>query len=114
VTWQNKTYYLGKMNTPESWLRYAKIVATIPCPELPVEIPEMPEPSPGSVLTVRDVVLRFLKHARQYYVDSQGEQTGEASTVKSALTPIVRRFGETSAAGSDQRSSKPSKPTMSL
>jgi integrase len=92
VRFNGRTIYLGKYGSPESKEAYARFIASIP--KL-AEKSVLTEPTPGAVLTVGECVLRFYQHAQVYYA-RDGIQTGEHITVRCALRPLVKRFGELS------------------
>jgi integrase len=47
---------------------------------------------------VGECVTRYQEHARRYYVHPDGSPTGEHVTIRNALRPLVKRFGELAAA----------------
>ncbi len=91
VRHNGRTIYLGKYGSPESKAAYARFIANLPKPE---ETPKLAAPIPGASLLVGEIVLRFFKHATEYYVHADGSPTGEHTTIRACLRPLVRRFGE--------------------
>jgi len=91
VKYNGRTIYLGKHGSQESREAYAQFVANLPKPE--EEGATFAEPSPGVTLLVGEIALRYLAHARAYYA-RDGVPTGEHVTIRSALKPLVKRFGE--------------------
>ena len=81
VKWGGRSYYLGKHGSQESHEAYAKFIANLPKPAESVLIV-------GGSPLVGEIVLKYLAHCRQRYV-RDGVQTGEAGTIKAALTPLV-------------------------
>jgi len=79
-----KCYYLGKHGSQESHEAYARFVANLP---KPVDVTIVA----GASLLVGEAVLKYLAHCQGYYV-RDGVPTGEATTIKSALRPLVKRF----------------------
>jgi integrase len=90
VRYNGKTLYLGKHGTRASLEAYAEFVAKLPKPDGP---PTFTDPLPGTVLMVGECVLRFQEHARTYYT-RDGVPTGEHVTIRNALRPLTKRFGE--------------------
>lgn len=56
---------------------------------------ELPQPE-ESVTTVNTVLLRFIRHAKTYYVKN-GKQTNEVNQFKSVIKIVARLYGETEA-----------------
>jgi len=46
-----------------------------------------------ATLTIDELSLRFLAHAKTYYVKA-GRQTSEVACIRAALRPLVRLFGK--------------------
>ena len=90
VKFGGKVTYLGKHGTPESHAAYAAFVARLPKPEDPTT---PPEPAPGAILMVGEIVLHYNAHALRYYA-RDGVPTGEHVTIRAALRPLVNLFGE--------------------
>jgi integrase len=89
VWYNRKTHYLGKFGTPESLQRYAEFIATLPKPE---EESAPPEPAPGAVLMVGEIILHFHAHAKRYYLHADGTPTGEHETIWAVLRPLRKMF----------------------
>jgi len=80
-----KDRYLGAYGSPESKARYEEIVT-----EWLLRHTDRPK----SQLTVDELALLYLEHARSYYVKN-GKQTSEVYNVRLALRPLVKLFGQT-------------------
>ncbi len=89
VRFNDRTVYLGKYGTPESKEAYAQFIASIPKPK--EELTTFAELAPGNVPLIGEVVPRYLAFARTYYC-RDGVQTGEATTIRCALQPLIDRF----------------------
>jgi integrase len=90
VYYHGKLHYLGRWGTPEAKQRYDEFVANLPKPGAKVIAEPAFEPA---VLLVGEVAVRYQAHAEKYYVQG-GVRTGEHTTIKSALTPLVARYAE--------------------
>jgi integrase len=90
VKYNGKTTYLGKYGSDESKEAYSRFIANLPKPE---EDDKLPEPTPGAVLLVREIVLHYHTFAKGYYV-RDGIPTGEHLTIKAALRPLKNHFGD--------------------
>ncbi len=92
---QGKDHYLGAYGSPESYERLlaewranrAHQVARSTAP------PQASPTSQAGAATVNHILLAFLKHAREYYVDPQGKATSEVSEIKYALKPVRQLYG---------------------
>ncbi len=89
VRYNGKTIYLGKYGSQESHERYAQFIATIPKPEAESG---PPEPAPGAVFMVGELVLHYHAHAKLYYVHADGTPTGEHETIWAVLRPLRKMF----------------------
>ena len=75
--------YLGVYGTPESRDQYDDLMAEWFAKHGDVS---------GYRLTVDELAIRFIEHAEQYY-RKNGQPTGEANNIRSALRPMVAMFG---------------------
>ena len=89
VTIQGKDHYLGPHGTKASKLEYDRLVGEW----LAAGRPALPSPESRQI-TVAEVVLAFLKHARQYYLKN-GEPTGTADNYLPAAALLKERYGRT-------------------
>jgi integrase len=100
----------GLYDSPESRAAYDVLVGTwlTNGRALPVvaEAPTGP--------TVAMIALAFWKHASTFYVDAQGQPTGEAVNFKYALRPLRRLYGATPAAAFGPKSLKALRAAMLL
>jgi integrase len=90
VRFNGRTVYLGKHGTQASLEAYAQFIAKLRKPEEPSTLLE---PTPGVVLLIGEVVLRYIAYAEKYYV-RDGAPTGEHVTIRNALDPLVTRYAD--------------------
>jgi integrase len=83
-----KDHYLGPIDSPDSWTRYDALL----------EDWARRQTVDQSTLTIDELALRFLAHAKEYYVKG-GQQTSEVDCHRAALRPLVHEFGTMLAAG---------------
>src|SRR5689334_448284 len=88
-----KPIYLGRWNSPESRKEYNRIRAEL---EVRDNGPTATS-SPGTSLTVNEVIEAFWKHAKKHYRHPDGEQTSEIKCLASALELVIELYGHTSA-----------------
>jgi hypothetical protein len=79
---------VGKYGAPESHEAHARFIASIPKPE---KEGATPEPAPGVVLPVGEVILNYYAHAKRY-VREDGTPTGEHETIWAVLRPLRKMF----------------------
>jgi integrase len=91
VTLGGTDYYLGKFNTAASRVEYHRLIAEWA--------------SNGSVvrdrsesLTVSELLLEFLRHAKQHYRRPDGTLTSEVYNFKLSMKPLNKLYGRTRAA----------------
>jgi hypothetical protein len=92
VTIRGRHHYLGLYGSPESHTKYAQLIAGWQ-PDAP---PAIPITLPGQ-LTVNELILRFLEHAKPYH-RNHGKPTGEFDNIRYALRPLKNRYGRSTAA----------------
>lgn len=92
VTIDGHDYYLGPYGSVESRQKYGELIAKHAA-GLSLEIPE----EPLKFVSVAEVVLAFMSHARTHYVKN-GKLTDEYGCLRSASNPLVELYGETDAA----------------
>ncbi len=91
-----KYHYLpGAFDSPESREAYWKIIGGIENGQAPSSLPRI-VPTPGnrpavasSLLTVEELVEKYMEHARAYYRGRDGKPTGEADVIRYALAPLL-------------------------
>ena len=90
VVLNGKPIYLGRYDQPETTQRYHRVIAEWIADgrQLPLEAEE---------ITVKEVLARFLLHARDYYVRPDGTPTGEVDNFHGAMKPLKRLYAETPA-----------------
>lgn len=77
-----KDHYLGPYDSPESRDRYDELIREWTTQQT----------VDGITLTVDELALRYLQHARQHY-RKNGEETSEVSSIRSALRIMVKNAG---------------------
>ncbi|VTT98862.1 catalytic phage domain protein : Site-specific recombinase XerD OS=Singulisphaera acidiphila (strain ATCC BAA-1392 / DSM 18658 / VKM B-2454 / MOB10) GN=Sinac_1635 PE=4 SV=1: Phage_integrase [Gemmataceae bacterium] len=88
---------LGKYNSPESRVEYARVIAALSAPA-PVESGPAAPPCPGGGLTVNELALAFMRHAADYYRHPDGGPTSAVGNFKSAIRPLCAECGPRPAA----------------
>lgn len=83
----------GPYGSPESKAAYDRLVGTWLSNGR--SLPLAPDSPTGP--TVSMICLAFWKHAQTFYVDPDGRSTGETTNFRSALRPLRRLYGATSA-----------------
>ncbi len=78
-----KDVYLGPYNTPDSLSEYRRVLATVAAGE---EV-RPPVPPPAEV-TIAELLLAYLKHARQIYQRPDGKPTGTFHSIGRAIRPV--------------------------
>ncbi len=87
--------YLGRFNSPESWKKYARLIAGQRA-HGPIPSPTAPEADPGGP-SVSEMILSFWQFALGYYRHADGSSTGELDNLRRALGPLKRLYGGTPA-----------------
>jgi hypothetical protein len=95
--------FLGPHGSPESWRKYDRIVGLWRANgrQLPADLagkapPKADAPTAAPVpelVTVKEIVLAYWRHAESYYV-KDGEPTMEVDSVRRALKFVRDLFGE--------------------
>jgi integrase len=83
--------YLGSHGSPESHEAYARVVSDVLVGRAPRSAPKSPA-STAPRLTIRELVDRYVDHARRYYVKN-GVPTSEAGVIASACRSVADSFG---------------------
>ena len=88
--------YLGKYDSPESREKYNRVIAEWLTTGAP------PPPAAATVadqggLTVNEVILAYLRHAKDFYRRVDGSPTGEFDNIKLAVRPLKSLYGSTPA-----------------
>jgi integrase len=102
VKHRGKFTYLGPYGSSESRRAYARFIAllgsqtSVGASEGPSG-PTVDVPAPPTALLIGELALQFYEHAKVYYRRG-GKQTGEATTIRACLRPLVNRFGDEPAA----------------
>lgn len=95
-------HWLGKFGTREAAQRFAELLGEIVTGAAPSNSRSR---SPGStsqtnapaVLSVNELAVAFLEHARQHYRHPDGEPTSEIDCLLSAIGPLTRLYEMTAA-----------------
>jgi integrase len=88
-------YLPGAFDSPESWQAYWQVIGRIEKGELSAEPAVAPTIAPArasvapNLLTVEELVERYMDRARSYYRRHDGTATGEADTIRYALQPLL-------------------------
>lgn len=92
VRLNGRDIYLGKYGTPESKASYDRVIAEWFANGKQLPPPSSHQPLPQSSVTVNDLILAFMQHAKAYYVKN-GQPTGEIPNMKEALRPVAILYG---------------------
>ena len=95
VTLNGRDRYLGKFDSPESWLEFDRLIA-----EWLAHGRQLPDAVPCGGLSVAELLAAYLRFAEHYY-SSDGKPTSEYTAMKDAVRPVrelyarftVREFG---------------------
>lgn len=82
-----RIFYLGTWGTPASRAEYERLIA-----EWRQTGRKLP-PAPGQAISVAELLVAFLRHAKVHYV-RDGKQTGEYRAFVIALRPVKRLYAE--------------------
>lgn len=104
VVLDGKQHYLGKYGSPESVAQYNRLVqewltrgpTTVTLEASKAGAASGSEPDPGSPL-VNELIVAFLRHAEGHYVRPDGTPSGELDNLRSALKPLRKLYGYTTA-----------------
>jgi integrase len=91
VTINGQNFYLGRHDSPESYEKYARLIAEWKCKQTrPEAIPILG--GNGAVVSVNELIVSFWQHAKQRYVKN-GNPTSEIRSFRSALRPVRQLYG---------------------
>jgi len=90
VVLSGRPIYLGRHDKPESRRRYHQIIAEW------LAAGRQP-PSQPDLITVKELIVRFWRHAQTYYVHPDGKPTSQQAAIRSALRPVKQLYGDTKA-----------------
>jgi integrase len=90
VTLSGVDVYLGRYNSIESREAYDRAVETW--------LASGRQRPNANDSTVNELIVRYVRHADEYYRKPDGRPTGEADNVRNALKPLRKLFGPTRAA----------------
>lgn len=93
-----KSHYLGEYGSEASRIRYGELVAKVVSgqpidPFCPKKVGS-PLPTDSAGLTINELVLAFMRHAKQHYL-KDGRETSEIHCLKSATRWLVELYGFT-------------------
>lgn len=94
-----RTIYLGVYDSDDSRRRYAEVIAelaTNPTPAVDSRI--LSADHPEQVVTMNEVMLRFMRHAEQHYRRADGTATNEVEQYRQTFRLVQDLFGRTPAA----------------
>jgi hypothetical protein len=86
-----KHIYLGAFGSPESREKYARLI-TQHFSSQSAQIPASGETATAPLLSINELLLRYLQFAMQYYVQD-GKPTGEVRNLKDAMRPLRALYG---------------------
>lgn len=85
VQFNGRAVYLGKYDSPESRVRYEKLVA---------ELQKSPETqAEAASLTIGSLCVAYIGHCRTFY-RKNGKETSEVGCVQAALRPLVSLYSK--------------------
>jgi integrase len=87
-----KDWYLGAYDTVESRAEYDRLIS-----EWLGNERRLAPPSPADPLTVEEVAAQYWRWAQDYYRDEHGQPGGELDNMRTALKPLRKLYGHTSA-----------------
>lgn len=90
VTLGGRDVLLGKHNTPASQAEYERLIHEW-------RVSGRQAPQPADDLTISELMIRYRTHVTEYYRRPDKTPTGEAETIRLALRPLRRLYGETTA-----------------
>jgi integrase len=93
VTLSGKDFYLGPHGSKVSIAEYDRLIG-----EWLASGRQLPETATGSQLSVVELIVAYRRHARQYYVRSDGSRTDEARLIDAAVAHVRRLYGRQVAA----------------
>jgi integrase len=91
VTIDGKNSYLGSYDSPESYEKYARLIAEWKCSQCRPGVTPTPGRG-GAAITVNELLLAFWQHAKQRYVKN-GQLTSEIRSFRTALRPVRHLYG---------------------
>jgi len=91
---QRRMVYLGKHGSPEAARRFREVLAEHFAGR-PVSTTTRSAGKPSPWPTVGHLCFAFLVHAERYYVDADGQATGEVERVKCAFAPLLNLLRDT-------------------
>ena len=92
VTLAGKDHYLGKHGSPASRQAYDRLLAEY----LATRAQHTSSANPPGDLTINELLMAYWDHVYTYY-QKDGQPTSEPETIRQALRPLRRLFGETPA-----------------
>ena len=93
VTIHGKNHYLGKYNSPESYEKYARLIAQWQANGH--RLPPSTTADADQDLTVSELILRYLEFAVGYYKDYGNYNQGEICNIRCAARPLKELYGRT-------------------
>ncbi|MEZ6069932.1 MAG: hypothetical protein R3C10_06550 [Pirellulales bacterium] len=106
VTIDGRDHYLGPYASPESYEKYERKIAEWrqQCVNIPGTLSSCNgthASSPTSpvmttvVVTINEVILTYVGHAKTYYRSKSGKPTGELDNIKYAVRTVKKLYGRT-------------------
>jgi integrase len=91
VTIDGQNFYLGRYDSPESYEKYARLIAEWKCRRTRPEATPTPGGS-GVVVSINDLIMAFWQHAKRRYAKN-GQPTSEIRSFRTALRPVRQLYG---------------------
>lgn len=92
VTIHGKDHYLGQHGTDESLAEYNRIVGEWMVNGRPTS---SRSDADGPDFTINELLIQYLRHAKDYYRKPDGRQTSEFECVKHSMKPLRELYGHT-------------------
>jgi integrase len=89
-----KDKYLGRWKSPESKAAYARVIGELAVAPTAIA-------NPGDQVTVNEILVAFLRHAKVYYRRKDGTPTSELENFVLSMRPVRKLYGYTPAAKFD-------------
>lgn len=94
-----KTVYLGVYDSDDSRRRYAEVIAELATNPAPAAVSSRSLADQSAhVVTMNEVMLRFMRHAEQHYRRADGTATNEVEQYRQTFRLVQDLFGRTPAA----------------
>ena len=89
VTISGKMFYLGLYDSAESKAEYQRLISEWLASG-------QRAPQPASATTVNELLLAFIRHAKQHYRDADGKHTSSVASFKPVMRALKQQYGTAS------------------